>query len=388
MKNKVLYFAGRVLQSSLLYICFAAISLAAYLIFALINGMLSKSVMGISDYAVSAAMSLLICFSVTRAFAVSDKDVCKRYYQSHPRTLKGKIRFVFASYEYWIDGVLFFLLCLLLPPVFGHKGAYLLLGFDPELAGAAQRLVFSLLYTEIFLCFSLICRISCFRQWDYTEKTIGKSKTEGRVGSVISVALVYCIGCLVIPSVLTALVGGMVLAVSAGLTFPVIFIIAALVFAVALGKYVRAFFKRMRFVSQVKKRCKAANCPISEVKCPYLSLFTDKCECNFTVIQEGREYSCRLVAGITKGDPINFKNDGTYDIIHAYKFKGMELFSHVKTRTYSITGEGEKVLIVLPVPTLLYADGGLKDVCDRVYGYRLHTASSFMNAVERGCLHK
>ena len=127
--------------------------------------------------------------------------------------------------------------------------------------------------------------------------------------------------------------------------------------------------------------------PISRAR---LSLFFPSRRANFTVRVRDKTYSVRLMA-----DPLRYRNmyfgpDGSGVKHSSLNLRGMELFNIDIPFTYDFEGEGEKLIVISPVPKFIRSvsknHAADLDVGDRVGDYRLFNGTGFLGMLERNCL--
>ena len=80
---------------------------------------------------------------------------------------------------------------------------------------------------------------------------------------------------------------------------------------------------------------------------------------------------------------------GEGSVIYDYRLGQVHLFRRITTFRYDFEGRGKKVLIILPTPKrVIHAEGGRSlEIGDKVGEYTVYTATAFLNALERDCLH-
>ena len=130
---------------------------------------------------------------------------------------------------------------------------------------------------------------------------------------------------------------------------------------------------------------------MSDIEKPYLSVFFQQKGTSFTLKQDGKEYQCKLIAGVFRSSPIVFTDTGEgirQDVLRIVRVNLL----HVNTRIdYRMEGDGKKILIVLPVPDKIYVstEGSMPRPADtgEVLGeYTLYTATGFLGVLDRGIL--
>lgn len=172
-------------------------------------------------------------------------------------------------------------------------------------------------------------------------------------------------------------------------------ILIAIAFLIAY-RYLRAIWKRRKFVRDLTHICREKGIPLSPIKAPYRSLFTDHIGENFSIEYKGEWYDCKLLGSFSRMTPYLFSPKG-YAIcrrnITVGTRRAKTVLFHIDTETvFAFSGEGKKVIVLLPIPSEIYSIindvGGIRplDTGDRVGDYRVYNASAFLGALERDFL--
>ena len=127
------------------------------------------------------------------------------------------------------------------------------------------------------------------------------------------------------------------------------------------------------------------------MKNPYRSLlYFKEGEADFTVESKGKLYACKLLCAHKPLAPLYIESEGVYRFIHRVRLAHWELFRYETEGNFTFESEGEKVLIINPVPRKVFGVRLDKtwplDNGDVVGDYRVFTAGAFLNALERDCL--
>ena len=197
-------------------------------------------------------------------------------------------------------------------------------------------------------------------------------------------------------------------------------IIAVIVAIILLSAMIRALRARKKLIKKLRKFAAASEYELSDVKRPYASLFKPLRECSFTLKKDGKTYSCRLIGAWWHKAPLYFVSDK-----HAYYRHRLGTNAHhidmLGEFCYDFDGEGQKLLILNPVPKKAYAtkggayvehswyDEGLKmgalfgrgragsgrlvnndvkslEPGDKIWDYTVYNTTSFIGAIDRKCL--
>ena len=181
--------------------------------------------------------------------------------------------------------------------------------------------------------------------------------------------------------------------------------------------------KRKRIVKRLPLLCEENGYTLSEMKRPYASLFRPKKECNFKIEKDGRVFSCHLVGSPWQKAPLFFASSTTAYFKHRIGTKNHHL-TFLSTFEYNFEGEGDKIIIINPVPKRIYVsqdeqltgetdeiaasyakEGTLASVAtlspirrkeakstrelqpgDKIWGYTIYNTTSFLGAIDRKCL--
>lgn len=200
----------------------------------------------------------------------------------------------------------------------------------------------------------------------------------------------------------------------------IISVIAAIVALVLLFNMTRALRARKKLLKKLAQYAKSSGYELSAVNRPYASLFKPMRECSFTLKKDGKTYSCRLIGAWWHKAPLYFISDK-----HAYYRHRLGTNAHhidmLGEFCYDFDGEGQKILILNPVPKKAYAtrggayvehswyDDNLKmgalfgrgkagasrlansdvkslEPGDKIWSYTIYNTTSFIGAVDRQCL--
>ncbi len=173
--------------------------------------------------------------------------------------------------------------------------------------------------------------------------------------------------------------------------------------------YGTAYRHRRRFIRDLRALCRAEGYELFDLKHPYLSIFHDRKEYTFGVKNDKKTYLCRILAGVRRSNNMYLSEDGKcvrsfgvhaptarmaqsgpFVQLHVRKDDGedLEMFRMTSTADYTFEVEGEKILLLNPVPRKVYikragqpkheADNG-----DNINGYYIYTANAFLRKLER-----
>jgi len=171
---------------------------------------------------------------------------------------------------------------------------------------------------------------------------------------------------------------------------------------------------RKRLIKRLRTVAYENDYTLSEIKHPYASLFRTYKECNFTLTRGERVFSCRFIGSFWRRAPMYFVSNKHAYYRHRIGTKNHH-FTLLAQFEYDFEGEGEKIIILNPVPRRAYAanstyvenptyadeieshgEKGSKarraeneralEPGDRIWGYGIYNTTSFLGAVDRKCL--
>lgn len=182
------------------------------------------------------------------------------------------------------------------------------------------------------------------------------------------------------------------LLVSTLVTWQVIVFFAVFVVAVIVFWFLRAVLKRRKFVRMLNQICAEQKLEVSKIKNVYKSIFTLMQGEDFTINVGGVVYSCKILSAKRKRLPMYFTSDGYYFLVHNINFFRVHLFSYNTTFKFGYDSPHKKILIINPVPNELFSfyngQPAVLDNGDIIGGYKIFSASGFLNAVERDCIER
>ncbi len=194
----------------------------------------------------------------------------------------------------------------------------------------------------------------------------------------------------------------------------IIAVIASVILLVFLFTMLHAIRIRKKLLKKLKKVAESSGYELSEISRPYASLFKPINECNFTLKYGDRIFSCRFVGSYLHRAPMYFTSNKHAHYLHRFGTKNHH-FDFLREFEYDFEGEGDKIIILNPVPKCAYAtqstyvdhawydddklvsvlpgknkkstDGARKlEPGDRIWDYGIYNTSSFIGAIDRKCL--
>ena len=362
--------------------------------------------------------------SLFNFFTTYDKRVMKGYI-SHTYgldkepSLKTNAQYILKSREFKIEtlttlALLFFAQCFNgmfeFGQIFRDTGA-------PQLL--IRIIPFFFIPPLVFLA-SFLSRSEVFRYWYYLERTAELKKLESVPRMMIKAILIFVLYIFVFP------VSPMALGIPATLiailwmlidVFTIVGFVALLIIIPSLTTGImilRALSIRKKLFKKLAAAAKYSGTTVSDIENPYKSLFNPKVQCRFTLNDGKKTYACRVIGTFWQRAPFFITTER-----HAYyrhrlgtKEHNVTVYSNVE---YGFEGDGKKLLILNPVPRRIYAandkysepapidEGMLSGVLrrtsnrkkeaarkiepgDKVFEYTVYNSTSFVGAVDRGCL--
>ena len=178
------------------------------------------------------------------------------------------------------------------------------------------------------------------------------------------------------------------LTVNARQIITLVLIVAAVILAIYAIAYLRAILKQRRFMRKLRKFCAEKSITLNEVKKPFASVFGKQKGYNFSVQSAGKEFRCKVVAGVWRGSPMTFKDTGEVVCRRTIRLYKIEMFDILKKIDCSFESDNTKILIVVPTPFELYVGKDQADNADMAGKYQIFTARGFIGALDRECLGK
>ena len=196
----------------------------------------------------------------------------------------------------------------------------------------------------------------------------------------------------------------------------------ALIFLIIYGSVIlSSLIKRHKFIKRLRTLCEDGRYSLLELRRPYASLFKPLHEYNILLEREGRRFYCRLIGSYLHRAPLFFTSKRDAFFLHKIGTKKhyISLSGHFEY-DFPTEGEGdaEKIIILNPVPRRAYAtldnytdyleyttlddsdtiasrlrsDKKISETAkkleptDKIWGYGIYNATSFLGAVDRACL--
>ena len=353
-----------------------------------------KAFLVVIAHAVYTVMQTLLLYAILRTltfpglYGESEGEAARkgvRHYAKHMLRLP----------LFWIETAPLLVLGALLTPAvfFPSLGTFFtLLGapLTPPL-----RLLLSLSAGLIILAATLLARRAALRR---PRNQKGSPLT--RVLGGLAVITIFVIICFRVILLLVTHALGAVINLNYRL-LPFLFILL-LIPALFIGlRLFRAVCIRRKFYQSLARACKESGSEITGVYRPYRSLVSLGEQHTFTLWHKGKRYDCQMLASLGRQNPLYISETGDVEIRHIFGLPKSPihtvtkdrpvLFEYTTKQHFAFEGEGgKKILIILPIPTEIYAGNTARhtpaDVGERIGEYTLYNGTGFLNAIERDCL--
>ena len=385
----VLKVANRLTTVPLLYLLIAQMLCLSFRIWGSLTGKIEATgefvIPEICFFFVSALALIAFC-SLCRMETMYDDEAMKRYAQKPSFHTMDRLAFLWGEKEDWAKLALIAVLHMALPMKWTFAAFHAwLFGTEETLATKWQSLA---LLLPILLVCSFLGRLAGVKQW-HRRRLAPVEDGEKAYNRAIAVLIAaYLFGGFVLLNLLLPLVANYVLGFYSILSSYALTWIVILVVGFFGGRWLRAFLARRKFVKRLSALTRRDPVKIAH---PYRSVLSVKeGVSDFSVESKGKLYTCKLISTHNPFAPLYVGSDGLYRIVHQIRLRGVEFFRWEKEGSFAFSGEGQKVLIINPVPRKVFGSHLDKtwplDNGDRVGEYRVYTATAFLNALERECL--
>ncbi len=369
-------------------------SVALYVCFLLILGICSLAVRGMP--LLCALLLPLVFHSTARVFGETDRhlrDMALTYraeYDIHRRSPRQILALLLGDKFLKTELFVILLLPVVFPIELGFGALATLLFGSAALPRALKKLLVLLIVLPVFFGLWLAARYLAFLWWAYEE---GRHTGENYLGALslklLGTTAIYVIGTFAaiffVPMFLSLFY------ISASLAALRWWLPAAIVLLPILTLFILRFCRacriRRKFLRDLRVLCNTVGATISGIKRPYRSLLWLRNEVNFTIYHGEKTYHCKLFAALKRTTPLYFSERGIVQYLHSLRFRRVEYFRYTTQFDFSFEGEGQKLLIVNPVPKEIFAGDTsffrLIDTGERVGDYTVFTASGLIGALSR-----
>lgn len=325
-------------------------------------------------------------YSVSRLFAIHDKELKMQ----RPMDEDPPIHWFIHTEEFRVETAVILTLLVLLPTGWCDGGLSALLSLHFLL----EKLCQILLFVPLLIVINIYGHRSAFIVWETPQKRFWQKTPQAIrfLKSLIFILAAYFLGFLLLPVFLPLIHSTLYLLAQVVWAFRYILLSGFIILIVFL--YIRAWRIRRRFIQELQTmaRDRKAHFRISPIKGSLISLIFPTRRANFTVRIRDTIYSVRLMADPLRYRTMYFGPEGTGIKHSSLNFRGMELFNIDIPFTYEFEGEGEKLIVISPVPKFICSVSRNHtadlDVGDRVGDYRLFNGTGFLGMLERDCLER
>lgn len=428
-ENKLLPLYLRVWRAIALYAVFVAISAAACFFYIFFSYSLTDRPLGDSldrnmflfPFAVQSIIIYLFLGSLLRVFAQRDAAMHRDIYPGAKQVsgFADTAKTVLRSKLFYTELITLGILPLILPLECGFYPLTFLLFSGTALTRAVQKLILLCITWPLLFGMSLWHHVDAVFVWQEAEIAGRQDNKRELAAPVASTAALYFVCLLLIPPALSVLM--LALSFLASVSFSLVgLVILACVVLCLLWRYLRALRIRRKFLKNLRERCEKCGFALSAIRRPYRSVLRIADGCDFTVSANGKTYSCKLLAGLSRSNAMSLSPDGIAHVIHVWglriipgrrmhasaEFLGgtgralggsrwyqkLEIFRFTTKTDFSFEGEGCRILIVNPVPFALFAgtEGNAQPIDNgaAVGPYKVFSGTAFLNALERDCIEK
>ncbi len=371
-------------------------------------------------FACELLLTLLMLNTVLGAFAIYNHRDREAFLAAHKLGYDKaeERRAVLHSKLFWTE-VGSFALCLLL---FGVSVNYtpVMRSFEITLPSILPRAALTVFYLSALIGLSHFSAIDARDYWlDLPRRLMKKSLAVSLNQKKKSAYSYWRMALRLIFSTLLYYVAGMIVtyvivagvSMAAGLMLLVVFTpsLLAVILLVIAFFYLRTIRARIKLVKRLKAICKDRNFELLELKRPYRSIFRDAYnDYNIAVKVGERTFYCRLIACVNRGNKYTFNTDDETLIrarmIHMPKPRmvavrgfvqttnygtgdDLEIFGFTSEIDYTFEADGEKVILLNPVPRRVRKQSGTligeMDNGDRVGEYSIYTGNAFLRYIDR-----
>jgi hypothetical protein len=386
---KTIKTIDRWVTAPLLYILMSQLLCFSYQAWGIVMGTLEEGqevVIPTICYFFAVAVALWAFYSLCRLETIYHEEAMLRYAETPSQNALGRLVCLAKEKDFWIPLGLIALLYAALPMKWTFAAFHgWLMGGEETLASKWQAM---LLLLPLVVAVSFLGRLAGAKQWHRLKFELTPFREKVRNRAISRWMVAYLLGGavllnFVIPFLASYILGFLSILSSYAITWVVILLVGFYAF-----RWLRVFLARRRLL---KRLLKLTRMDIKDVKNPYRSLlYFKEGEADFTVESKGKTYSCKLLCAHKPLAPLYIESEGTYRFVHRIRLAQLEFFRYETEGNFTFEAEGEKVLIVNPVPRKVFGrhleKEWLLDNGDKVGSYRVFTAGAFLNALERDCL--
>lgn len=339
----------------------------------------------------------LVFHSTARVFGETDKRLIelalayraeKDVHHCIPREM---LRLILTSKDLLLELGILLALPILFPIELGFSPLADLL-FGTIAQRTLKKLLTLAIVLPVFFGLWLFSRYSAFFWIAYRENDDKIHLVRGLILKLLGITAVYALGAILIIYSLEIYASIFnVLKLFFSLYFWLTLILIGSILAFFLSfRFLRGCRIRRKFLGRLKVLCREIGATLSPIKRPYRSLLFLRDEVNFTVQYNKKTYHCKLFCALKRHTPLFFSQNGIVQCLHSLRFRRVEYFRYTTQFDFSFEANGQKLLIVNPVPKEIYAgDTSFYreiDTGESIGAYKVFTATGFLGALSRNVL--
>ena len=346
---------------------------------------------------ISVIVAFFAFYSFARVAATHNQELKKEYYNYAlpKRKLSDKIKFLWAIKRLKLGALIYTLVYIMFPTKILFTGfwEYFLKGNDTFFT----NFIFKLLSLCLFLVLLFWAHITATKDWDIEQVEVEKAQKEKVVRfpflrETLSTLFIYFVGSIGLWYVWPFIQGwgAFFVMLYREVFVQSIIILAIIIISPFAYRTIRAFRIRRSFLKGLKRLVDEKKCEITEIKHPYKSIFSVYKGESFRLTVNGVTYSCKLFGAPKKYTPFVLFPDGHGLWQVSIRVLRVELFTYNKHFNFGYESEFQKILIVNPIPKFYFTSFGRKIIAldngDCVGGYKIYSATAFLNSIDRDCL--
>ncbi len=349
-------------------------------------------------------VAFLSFHSFARIAATHNKELRKEYYEYvlPKKKFFDKVKFFWSVKRLKFGALLFSLVYIIFPTRILYTCFWFC--FLKSSDAFLPNLIFKIVSLSVFLVLLVLAHVTASKDWDIEiveEQILEKQQLEKRkrkmfafekeIAFTVFIYLVGSIGMWYLWPTLQSFTAIFVMLYEEA-RIPLFIILAILIITPFAYRTTRALLIRKKLLKGLKKLADEKKCEITEIKYPYKSIFSVYKGESFRLTVDGVTYSCKLFGAPKKYTPFILFPGGIGVWHISVKVLRVELFSYRKGFNFGYDSEFQKILIVNPIPKFYFTVFGYKTVAidngDNVDGYKVYSATAFLNSIDRKCLDK
>lgn len=336
--------------------------------------------------------SLVILSSFVNTLLFNDTEYLESFLslRQYHGVFYKRFLFVLGTEKFWVSFVILAFWSLVMP-IREAFASFLSVAYGDTVFGFSYLWVLitiPIIFVTVLLTYSSALgwiELKCSKGGLPEKKSVGRLIWKFAYTSLgfIVAALMLPLVCVIIYA--TALILGVFV-----FALPMAAIIALLIYLFL--KYGRGIRARRRFMKGLKRVCRENKYRLTNVRKIYSSLFFGYEGANFTVEADGTAYTCKLVGIPHRKTPVYLDEEGELSYTRRVLFVAEKIssLSYFFEADKKLNKKFAKIIILTPNDQRAYATNGSEkrrlEYGDKVMGYGVYHASSFVNALERKCI--